>query len=320
MAKLIWDEVGKRLYETGVSNGVLYVRNVDGTYPSGVMWNGLTALNESPSGAEASPFYADNIVYANIMSTERYGGTIEAYTYPDEWGQCDGSAELATGVLIGQQGRSTFGLVYKTVVGNDVTFGDYGYKSHIVYGAMATPSEKSYSSVNESPELVTFSWEFTTTPVAVTGKKPTASITIDSTKVDPAKLATLEGILFGTTEANARLPLPDEIASILAEEAPSALALSTIVPADDGVDIAITSNVTITFNNKIAHESIIIASAAGELVAGEKTWDATGKILTFNPTSNLTLNTVYIVTIGGVVDIYGQALTPVVKNFLTVAA
>jgi hypothetical protein len=298
----------------------VYVRAVNGTYPSGVVWNGLTAINEAPSGAEASPFYADNVKYVSIRSTEEFGATVEAFTYPDEFGQCDGSAEIGTGVSIGQQGRATFGLAYKTSIGNDVEFQDFGYKLHIIYGASAAPSEKSYSTVNESPELVTFSWELTTTPVPVTGKKPTASLTIDSRKVDPAKLAIIEGILFGTAGTDARLPLPDEIASKLAEAAPGALALSSIVPNDDAVDVAVNSNVVLTFNNKIASESIIVTTSAGVMVAGAKTWDATGKILTFNPTSDFDVNTVYIVTIGGVKDIYGQSLDASVKNFLTVAA
>ena len=212
---LVWDQTGEKFYETGVKNGVLYVQHTDGTYPKGVAWNGLTAVTESPSGAEKTPLYADDTKYLNLMSAEEFGATIEAYTYPDEFAQCDGSAEIAEGVTIGQQARKTFGMAYKTTLGNDVSNNDYGYKLHIIYGALASPSEKGYSTINDSPEAITFSWEVTTTPVNVTGKKPTASLVIDSTKANPEKLAALEKILFGSAEANARLPLPDEIATLM---------------------------------------------------------------------------------------------------------
>ena len=210
MAKIEWDKTGERLYETGVKNGVLYVQDA-GTYPKGVAWNGLTAVTESPSGAEATPLYADDIKYLNLLSTEEFGATIEAYTYPDEFAECDGSASLATGVMIGQQPRKAFGLCYRTTIGNDTEGNDHGYKLHIIYGALAAPSEKAYATINDSPEAITFSWEVTTTPVNVTGAKPTASITIDSTKVDLEKLTALEKILYGDAEVEARLPLPDEI-------------------------------------------------------------------------------------------------------------
>ena len=213
MAKIEWDKTGERLYETGVKNGVLYVQ-VDGTYPKGVAWNGLTAVTESPSGAEATPLYADDIKYLNLLSTEEFGATIEAYTYPDEFAECDGSASLATGVMIGQQPRKAFGLCYRTTIGNDTEGNDHGYKLHIIYGALAAPSEKAYATINDSPEAITFSWEVTTTPVNVTGAKPTASITIDSTKATPEKLTALEKILYGDVEVEARLPLPDEIKGI----------------------------------------------------------------------------------------------------------
>ena len=212
---LVWDQTGEKFYETGVKNGVLYVQHTDGSYPKGVAWNGLTAVTESPSGAEKTPLYADDTKYLNLMSAEEFGATIEAYTYPDEFAQCDGSAEIAEGVTIGQQARKTFGMAYKTTLGNDVSNNDYGYKLHIIYGALASPSEKGYSTINDSPEAITFSWEVTTTPVNVTGKKPTASLVIDSTKANPEKLAALEKILFGSAEANARLPLPDEIATLM---------------------------------------------------------------------------------------------------------
>lgn len=214
MAKIVWDQTGERLYETGVRNGVLYVQ-ASGAYPKGVAWNGLTAVTESPSGAEASPMYADDIKYLNLISNEEFGATIEAYTYPDEFAECDGSASLATGVMIGQQARKTFGLCYRTTIGNDTDGNNHGYKLHIIYGALAAPSEKAYATINDSPEAITFSWEITTTPVNVAGAKPTASITIDSTKADPKKLADLEKILYGDTEVEARLPLPDEIKTLM---------------------------------------------------------------------------------------------------------
>lgn len=218
MAKLVWDEVGKRLYETGVDHAVLFVQDNAGVYGEGVAWNGITAVTESPSGAEATPLYADNIKYLNLISTEELGGTIEAYTYPDAFAECDGSADIATGVSIGQQTRKAFGLSYRTILGNDVANNDYGYKLHIIYGCKASPSEKSYASVNDSPEAQTLSWEFTTTPVNVEGFKPTANITIDSTKVNAEKLAALEKILYGDTEAEARLPLPSEIIELFKDE------------------------------------------------------------------------------------------------------
>lgn len=319
MSKLIWDKTGERLFETGVKNGVLYVQDNNGAYPEGVAWNGLVSVTESPSGAEATPIYADDTKYLNLVSAEEFGATLEAYTYPDEFAQCDGSDDLATGVRIGQQARKQFGLAYKTTLGNDVDGNEYGYKLHLIYGGLAAPSEKGYQTINDSPEAITFSWEISTTPVTVTGKKPTASIVIDSTKADETTLATLEDILFGTDVAAPRMPLPDEIAALFAAGAPDALALSSIVPADDATNIAINANVVLTFNNKIASEAVVITSDAGAIVAGAKTWDAAGKILTFNPTSDFANNTVYLVTVGGVVDIYGQALASVVKNFTTVA-
>lgn len=215
MPKIVWDATGERLYETGVKKGVLYVQDKSGTYPKGVAWNGLTAITESPSGAESTPLYADDTKYLNLMSVEEFGATIEAYTYPDEFAACDGSAQLVPGVAIGQQPRSTFGMSYVTTVGNDVEGNAHGYKIHIIYGASATPSEKSYSTINDSPEAITFSWEVKTTPVNVTGFQPTASVVIDSTKVDPEKLVALETMLYGSDEAEATLPMPDAIAALI---------------------------------------------------------------------------------------------------------
>jgi hypothetical protein len=216
MSKLVWDQTGERLYETGVKQGVLYPIQADGKYTKGVAWNGLTAVTESPSGAEPTALYADDIKYLNLMSAEEFGATIEAYTYPEEFGECDGTASLATGVIIGQQARKTFGLCYRTTIGNDVEGTDHGYKLHLIYGCLAAPSEKAYASINDSPEAITFSWEVTTTPVSVAGFKPTSCITIDSTKVDESKLAALEAKLYGSESEEASLPMPDEIATLMA--------------------------------------------------------------------------------------------------------
>lgn len=218
MAKLTWDDTGKRFYETGVKQGVLYPLQSGGDYTKGVAWNGLTGVTESPSGAEATALYADDIKYLNLFSAEEFGATIEAYTYPDEFAECDGSATIVEGVTIGQQNRKTFGMSYKTALGNDVDGNDHGYKLHLIYGAKASPSEKAYATINDSPEAITFSWEVTTTPVNVTGFKPTASLTIDSTKVDAEKLKKLEDILYGTEMEEARLPLPDEIVTLFQGE------------------------------------------------------------------------------------------------------
>ena len=215
MAKLVWDEVGSRFFETGVKNGVLFVQGADRQYENGVVWNGLTAVTESPSGAEATPLYADDMKYVVLYSTEEFGATVEAYTYPEEFEQCDGSAALMDGITIGQQPRKSFGLVYKTVIGNDVQGQDLGYKIHIIYGAKAAPSEKAFATINDSPEAVTFSWELSTVPVPVTGHRPTATVVVDSTKVDAEKLALLEDKLFGSETEESTLPLPDEIVELL---------------------------------------------------------------------------------------------------------
>lgn len=223
MSKIVWDQTGERLYETGIDRGVLYLIDNTGKYNNGVAWNGLTGVTESPSGAEATDLYADNIKYLSMRSAETFGATIEAYTYPDEFAECDGSATLATGVTVGQQSRKTFGLCYRTVIGNDVEGQDHGYKLHLIYGCTASPSEKAYTTINDSPEAITFSWELSTTPVNVTGLKPTACVTIDSTKADPDCLAALEEILYGKdagaegspAAVPARLPLPDEVKTVM---------------------------------------------------------------------------------------------------------
>ena len=220
MAKLVWDQTGQKLYETGVECGVLYPQDTEGAYPKGVAWNGLTGVTESPSGAEATPLFANNKKYLELRSAEEFGATVEAYTYPDEFAACNGESELGgiAGVTIGQQERKPFGMAYKTLVGNDTEKNNYGYKLHIIYGATASPSEKAYATVNDSPEAITFSWEVTTTPVAVEGCNPTSSITIDSKKVDADKLKALEAVLFGDENTEARLPLPAEVAQIMGGE------------------------------------------------------------------------------------------------------
>lgn len=215
MARLVWDNAGERLFETGVKNGVLYVQDEDGTYMDGVVWNGLTAITESPSGAEETPLYADDIKYVVFYSNEEFGATIEAYTYPEEFEQCDGSAQLGAGVTVGQQARRSFGLVYKTAIGNDIQGQDLGYKIHIIYGAKASPSEKAYATINDSPEAITFSWELSTVPVNVAGLKPTSTVVIDSTKCNSETLAVIEDKLFGSDEEEAQLLLPDEIKALL---------------------------------------------------------------------------------------------------------
>lgn len=227
MAKLTWDKTGERFYETGTDKGVFYPLNNSGAYTPGVAWNGLTGVTESPSGAESTPLYADNIKYLNMLSAEEFSCTIEAYTYPDEFGECDGSANLAEGVTIGQQNRKMFGFSYRTLIGNDIDGTSHGYKIHLIYGCQASPSEKGYATVNDSPDAITLSWEISTTPVNVTGFKPTACVTIDSTKCSPEKLAALEAILYGkdpTSESGSdgvdpRLPLPDEVKTILGDSA-----------------------------------------------------------------------------------------------------
>jgi hypothetical protein len=215
MAKLIFNNVGERLFETGVKNGVLYVMGDDGTYENGVVWNGLTAVTESPSGAETTPLYADDVKYVVIYAAEEFGATVEAYTYPEEFEECDGSASIFEGITIGQQTRKSFGMCYKTSVGNDVQGQDFGYKIHIIYGAKAAPSEKSYSTINDSPEAVTFSWELSTVPVPVEGFNPTATMVIDSTRVPAEKMTLIEDKLYGTESTEATLPLPGELLALL---------------------------------------------------------------------------------------------------------
>jgi hypothetical protein len=216
MAPLTWDQIGDKLYETGVDHGVLYLPDPAGIYNKGYAWNGLTTVTESPSGAAATPQYADNIKYLNLVSAEEFGGTIEAFTYPDEFAECDGTSVPEPGVTVGQQSRKTFGLSYRTKVGNDIDGEDFGYKLHLVYGALAAPSDKAYATINDSPAAISFSWAITTTPVPVTDLKPTSLIVVDSTVVDPAKLKSLEDLLYGVAAIEAALPTPDAVITLFA--------------------------------------------------------------------------------------------------------
>lgn len=288
MTALTWDQVGERTYETGVDKGVLYVPNESGVYDTGVAWNGLVTVTESPSGAEASPQYADNIKYLNLISTEEFGATIEAFTYPDEFGECDGSAEPSPGIRLGQQTRKTFGLAYRTLLGNDLEGNDYGYKLHLVYGALAAPSEKAYGTVNDSPEAITFSWEITTTPVAVTDHKPTALMTITSTEVDGTALADLEEILYGAEGVEPRLPLPDEVISLFEDTITTVRLVGADAPTyNDGTNVLTLPAVTgVVWRVNgvvkspgaqpaltVGQSAVVTASAsAGYMITGDNDW------------------------------------------------
>lgn len=265
MTTLVWDQVGERFYETGVDHGVLYIPS-NGVYDTGVAWNGLTTVTESPSGAEPTALYADNIKYLNLISVEEFGGTIEAYTYPEEFAQCDGTALPSDGVAIGQQTRRAFGLCYRTRVGNDEDASDYGYKLHLVYGAVAAPSEKAYATINDTPEAITFSWTFTTTPVGVTGYKPTALLTIDSTKVDAGSLAALEDALYGTVGSDPRLPLPDEVVEMFEGTVTEVTPTQPSFVSSTGV-ITIPSVTGVTYRradtNAVVTGTVTIAGGAG---------------------------------------------------------
>lgn len=282
MAVLTWDQVGERLYETGVDRGVLYIPNGSGVYDMGYAWNGLTAVTESPSGAEASPQYADNIKYLNLVSAEEFGGTIEAFTYPEEFGQCDGTAAPTAGVLLGQQGRKTFGLAYRTRLGNDLDGVDFGYKLHLIYGALAAPSEKAYATINDSPEAITFSWEVATTPVPVTGYKPTSVIVIDSTEVSASDLSDLEEILYGQVGVDPRLPLPDEVISLFAGAITVVRLTGANAPTyNSGTHIVTIPNVTgvtFTINGVAATPGAQPAMSVGQTSLVEATANATYKI------------------------------------------
>ena len=288
MSQLTWDQVGERLYETGVDHGVLYIPDVTGAYANGYSWNGLTTVTESPSGAESNPQYADNIKYLNLVSAEEFGATIEAFTYPDEFGQCDGTAAPEAGVLISQQTRKSFGLAYRTRLGNDLLGTDFGYKLHLIYGAQAAPSEKAYATINDSPEAISFSWDVTTTPVDVPGYKPSAQLTIDSTQVSSTALATLETILYGATGVEPRLPLPEEVLSIFAGSVTSvrltAANAPTYVSGTHVVTLPAVTGVTWKINGvtKVAgaqpalgvgETAVVTAHAAsGYMITGDDDW------------------------------------------------
>lgn len=265
MTKLLWDQVGERQYETGVDRGVLYIPTA-GVYDVGYAWNGLTTVTESPSGAEASPQFADNIKYLNLVSAEQFGATVEAFTYPAEFGQCDGTASPETGVFVGQQSRKSFGLAYRTMLGNDVDGTDYGYKLHLIYGALAAPSEKAYATVNDSPEALAFSWAVTTTPVDVTNLKPTAVLTINSTEVDADSLAALEDALYGTAGTTAYLPLPDEVIGMFAGTQTAVTPLAPTFVGSTGV-ITIPSVTGVTYRradtNVVVTGTTTIAGTTG---------------------------------------------------------
>lgn len=315
--KIIWDATGEKFAEAGIKNGVLFPMAGNGAYGAGVAWNGLTSVGEAPTGAEASPFYADNQKYLEIMSAEEFAGTIGCYTYPDAFKECIGEGTLVTGVSVGQQSHSKFGFSYRTEIVNDTEGVDFGYKIHLVYNALAGISSRDHTTINDSPAFEELSFDFTATKVNVTGAKPTAHLVIDSSKVDAATMAALETILYGAAGVDPRLPLPDEIKDLFVGGAPSALALSSIVPADAATGVAVAANIVFTFNNKINTEEIVVMSAAGAIVAGSRAWDVTGKILTFDPTVNLTAATTYLVAVAGVEDIYGQTLANSVKKFTT---
>lgn len=318
MSKIVWDQVGERFGETGVDQGVLFPFK-NNAYEKGVPWNGLTSVNEAPTGGEPNPFYADNQKYIEIMSEEEFAGTIGCYMYPDEFKAAIGEVELAPGVTVGQQTHEMFGFSYRTKIVNDTNGADYGFKIHLVYNALAGVTARDHTTINESPELEELSFDFTTTKIPVTGGKPTSHLIIDSTKIAENQVTQLQAfldILYGTESVNPRLPLPDEIAELFEGTAPAELQV-VITPNDDATEVDTDANIIFTFNTKILKESIVVTSAEGEIVSGSKTWNSEGKILTFNPTDNLSTNTVYIITISGVVDIYNRTLAPQIINFMT---
>lgn len=265
MTKLKWDQIGEKVYETGVDQGVLYLPNNVGAYDQGFPWNGLVSVSESPSGAESNKQYANNSVYLNLISAEEFGATVEAFTYPEEFAQCDGSAVPTAGVYVGQQRRKSFGLAYRTRVGNDIDAADYGYKLHLIYGALAAPTEKAYTTINDSPEAATFSWELSTTPVEVgNGLKPTATLTIDSTKVSAAKLADLENLLYGTVGVNAQLPSP---AAVIAMFEGTTIEVAPTAPTYNSS----TDTITIPGTTGVVYQINDVPVAAGPVVITEDT-------------------------------------------------
>lgn len=315
MSKIIWGELENKVYETGIDQVALYPM-VSGGYPLGVPWDGVKSVKQSPGGAEAKPFYADNQKYFNLMSAETFGATIEAFNYPDEFAVLNGFATVASGATIGQQVRKQFGLAYRTLIGNSEGSED-AYKIHIIYGAQAAPTEMAYNTTGESPDPVPMSWTLSTTPVKIPNYKPTATFELDSRTTPPAKMAIIEGILYGTESSDARLPLPAEIISIIGEASINAMAVSTIVPADAATAIAVGASIIITFNNTVVKEAISVISNTGNVIAGTKSFDASGRIMTFKPSSNLAAATKHYVVIAGVSDNYGQSLATVTKSFTT---
>jgi hypothetical protein len=267
MTKLVWDQTGERLYETGVEKGVLYIPT-NGVYDTGYAWNGLTTVTESPSGAEPTPLYADNIKYLNLISVEEFGGTIEAYTYPEEFAQCDGTAVPTAGVAVAQQTRRPFGLAYQTKLGNDELNVDYGYKLHLIYAAIAAPSEKAYATINDAPEAITFSWSFTTSAVPVEGYKPTALLTIDSTKVSAGNLAVLEDALYGSATGEPRLPLPDEVLTMFTGVQTSVTPLMPTFVSTTGV-ITVPAVPGVTYRRTDTN-AVVVGTTTIEGVAGTR--------------------------------------------------
>lgn len=297
MPKLVWDKAGEHFYETGVDRGVLYP-TVSGAYSKGVVWNGLTSVSENPSGADSSAQYADNIKYLNLIAAEEFGATIEAFTYPDEFAVCDGSAEPVRGVRIGQQTRRPFGFCYRTLVGNDLESTDYGYQIHIVYGATASPSSRDYNTVNDSPEAITFSWEVTTTPVEVTGYRPTATLVIESQKVSLKALNALEAILYGTESSDARLPMPDEVFEIINDN--SAITLTVKSP---------TSSTTV-LGQQVSNIQENVELSDGKITGklkwvskftdfSDKEYERVGNFLALTVSSNAPNSTITVELLGG---------------------
>lgn len=317
MAKIKWDQEGQKTYETGVKNGVLYVIDDDGNYSNGVAWNGLTNVNESPSGAEESPYYADDVKYLSLTSAEEFGASVEAYTYPEEFEPCDGSAEIVPGVTVGQQTRKKFGLCYRTTFGNDTKGNEYGYKLHLVYGAQAAPSERGYSTINDSPEPITFSWELTTTPVSIKGFKPASILKIDSTKISPQNLEKIEKILYGTEDTDPRLPLPNEIIDLLGSGTIVGLEFVSIVPENNGTDVAVSDPIILTFNNNIKSLSYTLLNEDGDIVESQSSIE--NNKVTISPNAALVGGKKYMLIVTSVRDIYSQSLGRQVYKFTTIA-
>ena len=315
MTKIKWDQEGQKTYETGVKYGVLYVIDNDGNYTNGVPWNGLTNVNESPSGAEESPYYADDIKYLSLTSAEEFGASIEAYTYPEEFEPCDGSSEIIPGVTVGQQTRKKFGLCYRTTYGNDTKGDNYGYKLHLVYGAQAAPSERSYSTINDSPEPITFSWELTTTPVAIRGFKPASILKIDSTKMSRQNLEKLENILYGTEDTDPRLPLPNEIMDLLGGDIIEGLEFTSITPSNNSIDVDVNESIVLTFNNNIRSLTYTLLNEDGDIVESQLSIENNKATISH---AALVGGKKYMLIVTSVKDVYSQTLDRQVYKFTTI--